>query len=130
MERALKDTTITMSAGGQSATVSGEDFEAATRHLAGQEGFTDSGRAPQQGHLFAVLAGARPTVSEFSISGSFDGGEQELAMRTAVRVVLIDDDGEEIAAETGIITTVAVAEKKDADGDSITARVHKIKLGG
>ena len=29
MESALKDTTITMSAGGQSATVSGEDFERA-----------------------------------------------------------------------------------------------------
>jgi AraC-like DNA-binding protein len=80
---------------------------------------------------FAEIAGETPTLSLFSASGELSSYAHELKMFQRVRVTLLDEEtGEEIASESGYVSAAGAAEKKDADGDSITARVHKIKLGG
>ncbi len=80
---------------------------------------------------FAEIAGETPALSLFSVSGEMSSYEHELKMFQRVRVTLLDEEtGEEIASGSGYVSAAGAAEKKDADGDSITARVHKIKLGG
>ncbi len=81
--------------------------------------------------VFAEIAGETPALSLFSASGELSSYEHELKMFQRVRVTLLDEEtGEKIASGSGYVSAAGAAEKKDADGDSITARVHKIKLGG
>ncbi len=76
---------------------------------------------------FAEIAGETPALSLFSATGELSSYEHELKMFQRVRVTLLDEaTGEEIASESGYVSAAGAAEKKVADGGSISSRFHKI----